>query len=524
MGSHGTGLRRAPMMSRLASLLVLSIVLAVTPPAGAAPEAPAGQMTWAAHITLAPTWFDPAETPGIGTPFMILYALHDALVKPMPGNPMAPSLAESWSLSKDGLAYEFVLRQGARFHNGDPVTAEDVKFSFERYRGAASKLLRERVPVVEVVDPHRVRFKLKEPWPDFMTYYGSLTTGAGWVVPKKYLEKVGDDGFKKAPIGAGPYRFVTFNPGIELVLEAHEQYWRKVPSVKRLVIKSVQDEATRLAMLKRGEADVIYLLQGELAEDVRRTPGLTLKPTPIVSTHWLVFLDQWDPKSPWADRRVRLAANHAMNRQAVNEALTLGFSRITWSIIPASFDFFWQPPAYQFDPARAKQLLAEAGYPNGFDAGDFWCEPPTATMSEALMGYLQAIGIRVKLRPLERAAFFKAYQEKKLKNLAYSISGAFGNAATRLEVFTVGGGPYVYGSYPDIDGLYREQAGELDRKRREATLHRIQQLIYEKAMYAPVWELGFIHAHGPRVAESGLGLITGWAFSAPYEDLRLKGK
>jgi peptide/nickel transport system substrate-binding protein len=508
-------------MRRLVALLALSAALVVTPSVGMAADVPAGQMTWAAHITLAPTWFDPAETPGIGTPFMILYALHDALVKPMPGNPMAPSLAESWSLSKDGLAYEFVLRQGVRFHNGDPVTSEDVKFSFERYRGAASKLLHERVSV-EVVDPHRVRFKLKEPWPDFMTYYGSLTTGAGWIVPKKYLEKVGDDGFKKAPIGAGPYRYVAFNPGIELVLEAYEQYWRKVPSVKRLVIKSVQDEATRLAMLKRGEADVIYLLQGELAEEVRRTPGLTLKPTPIVSTHWLVFLDQWDPKSPWADRRVRLAANHAMNRQAVNEALTLGFSRITWSIIPASFDFFWQPPAYPFDPARAKQLLAEAGYPNGFDAGDLWCEPPTATMSEALMGYLQAVGIRVKLRPLERAAFFKAYQEKKLKNLAYSISGAFGNAATRLEVFTVGGGPYVYGSYPDIDGLFREQAGELDRKRREASLHRIQQLIHEKATYAPVWELGFIHAHGPRVAESGLGLITGWAFSAPYEDVRLK--
>jgi peptide/nickel transport system substrate-binding protein len=511
-------------MHRLVSLLVLSVVLAIASPVVAAPEVPAGQMTWAAHITLAPTWFDPAETPGIATPFMLLYALHDALVKPMPGNPMAPSLAESWSLSKDGRTYEFVLRQGARFHNGDPVTSEDVKFSFERYRGAASKLLHARVPVVEVVDPHRVRFKLNEPWPDFMTYYGSLTTGAGWVVPKKYLEKVGDDGFKKAPIGAGPYRYVAFNPGVELVLEAFEQYWRKVPSVKRLVIKSVQDEATRLAMLKRGEADVIYLLQGELAEEVRRTPGLTLKPTPIVSTHWLVFLDQWDPKSPWADRRVRLAANHAMNRQAVNEALTLGFSRITWSIIPASFDFFWQPPSYPFDPARAKQLLAEAGYPNGFDAGDFWCEPPTATMSEALMGYLQAVGIRVKLRPLERAAFFKAYQEKKLKNLAYSISGAFGNAATRLEVFTVGGGPYVYGSYPDIDGLFREQAGDLDRKHREATLHRIQQLMFEKVMYAPVWELGFIHAHGPRVAESGLGLLPGWAFSAPYEEVRLKGK
>jgi peptide/nickel transport system substrate-binding protein len=506
-------------MRLCASLVLLTTVLVTAAPGAAAPE---GQMTWGVHISLAPTWFDPAETPGIGTPFMVLYALHDALVKPMPGNAMSSSLAESWSVSKDGLVYEFVLRPGVRFHNGELLTADDVKFSFERYRGAAAKLLKERVAVIEVVDPGRVRFRLREPWPDFMTYYGSLATGAGWVVPRKYLEKVGDDGFKKAPIGAGPYRFVSFNPGIELVLEAHEPYWRKVPGVKRLVFKAVTDETTRLAMLKRGEADVVYLLQSELAEEARRTSGLTLRPTPIVSTHWLVFLDQWDSKSPWADRRVRLAANHAIDRQAMNDAITLGFSRITWSVIPQSFDFYWQPPAYAHDPARAKRLLAEAGYPNGFDAGDLWCEPATATMSEATANYLQAVGIRTRLRPLERAAFFKSYQEKKLKNLAYSISGAFGNAAIRLETFVAAGGPYVYGSYPDIDGLFGEQAGELDRKRREAALHRIQQLVHDKAMYAPIWELGFIHAQGPRVAESGLGLITGWAFSAPYEDVRLK--
>ena len=502
-------------------LLTVALVVLVCAPAAAAPE---GQLTWAVHISLAPTWFDPAETTGIITPFMFLYAMHDALVKSMPGNPLAPSLAESWTVAPDGLVYEFVLRAGARFHNGEPVTADDVKFSFERYRGAAARLMKEKVAAVEVVDPGRVRFRFREPWPDFMTYYGSLATGAGWIVPRKYLEKAGDDGFKKAPVGAGPYRFVSFNPGVELVLEAYEPYWRKSPSVKRLVLKAVPDETTRLAMLKRGEADIVYLLQSELAEEARRTAGLTLRPTPIVSTHWLVFLDQWDPKSPWADRRVRLAANHAMNRQAVNEAITLGFSRITWSIIPASFDFYWQPPAYAYDPARAKQLLAEAGYPRGFDAGDLWCDAATATMSEALIGYLQAVGIRVKLRPLERAAFFKAYQEKTLRNLAYSISGAFGNAAIRVENFVASGGPYVYGSYPDIDGLFREQSGELDRKRREAMLHRIQQLIHEKAMYAPIWELGFIHAQGPRVVESGLGLITGWAFSAPYEDVKLKGK
>src|SRR2546427_11981966 len=188
----------------LAASLIVATTLLGASPASAAPE---GQMTWAVHVSLAPTWFDPAETSGIITPFMILYALHDAVVKAMPGNPMAPGLAESWRVSPDGLVYEFVLRKGVKFHNGEPVTAEDVKFSFERYRGILAKTLKERVAAVETPDAGRVRFRLKQPWPDFMTFYGTRATGAGWIVPKKYVEKVGDEGFKKAPIGAGPYRF-----------------------------------------------------------------------------------------------------------------------------------------------------------------------------------------------------------------------------------------------------------------------------------------------------------------------------
>ena len=185
-------------------------------------------MIWGVHISLAPTWFDPAETSGIITPFLTLYALHDAMVKPMPGNPMAPGLAESWTRSADGLVYEFVLRRDAKFHNGDPVTGEDVRFSFERYRGAGHKPLKDSVAAVETPDPRRVRFRLKRPWPDFMTLYASAT-GAGWIVPKKYVEKVGVEGFKKLPIGAGPYRFVSFTPGVELVVDAFDQYWRKTP-------------------------------------------------------------------------------------------------------------------------------------------------------------------------------------------------------------------------------------------------------------------------------------------------------
>src|SRR3989454_2700881 len=277
----------------------------------AAEAAPEGQMVWAFHVTLAPRWLEPGETESVATPFKILYALHDALVKPMPAGLNTPCLAESWSVSSDGVGYEFLLRQGARFHNGDSVTAEDVKFSFERYRGGAVKLLKDKVKEVQGVDARRVRFLLKEPWPDFMTFYGTTAAGAGWIVAKKYVESVGDEGFKKAPVGAGPYRFVSFTPGVELVMQAFDGYWRKAPLVKRLVFKSVPEESTRLAMLKRGEADIAYSIRGALAEELQRTPGLTLKPTIIHGAQWLNFVDQWDPKSPWADKRVRMAANYA---------------------------------------------------------------------------------------------------------------------------------------------------------------------------------------------------------------------
>jgi len=481
-----------------------------------------GQMTWAVHVSLAPTWLDPAETPGLATPFMILYAIHDALVKPMPGNAMAPSLAESWKASPDGLTHTFSLRRGVKFHNGEPVTAEDVKFSFTRYKGTASKLLKERVAGVDVVDPLTVRFRLKQPWPDFMTFYATPATGAAWIVPKKYVESVGDEGFKKAPVGAGPYRFVSFKPGVELTLEAYEPYWRKAPSVKRLVMRSVPDETTRLAMLKRGEADIAYSMRGIVGEEIRRTPGLTFKPTLTTWTEWIQFADQWDAKSPWHDRRVRLAAVLAVDRQGINQAEYLASARVTGSIIPHAMEFAWPVPAYAHDPAKARALLAEAGYPNGFDAGPIATDMAYATSVEAVANNLQSVGIRVTVRGLERAGFLKENAEKKLRPLVRTASGAPGNASTRLEAFVVTGGTYAYGGYPDIDGLFREQVSEPDRKKREATLQKIQQLMHERVMFLPMLEPAFLNGVGPRVAESGLGLITNHLYSAPFEELKLK--
>src|SRR3989441_8379240 len=162
----------------------LLVLLAVAAPAAAAPE---GQLTWGVHISLAPTWFDPAETLGIITPFMVMYAIHDALAKAMPGNPTAPSLAESWQVSPDGRVYDFTLRKGVKFHNGDPLTSEDVKFSFDRYRGAATKTLKEGVAAVETPGPLQIRFRLKNPRPDFMTFY-TAASGAGRIVAEEDVE------------------------------------------------------------------------------------------------------------------------------------------------------------------------------------------------------------------------------------------------------------------------------------------------------------------------------------------------
>ena len=504
--------------SSLASAAVLVLTVALAPPPVGAAE---GQLTFALNITLAPTWFDPAETPGVITPFLTLYVLHDALVKPMPGNPMAPSLAESWTVSKDGLAYDFVLRKGVRFHNGDPLSAEDVKFSFERYRGGGATTLKARVAAVEILDAQRIRFRLKQPWPDFMTFYATPATGAAWIVPKKYVERVGEDGFKKAPVGAGPYRFVSFTPGIELVVEAYDGYWRKPPAVKRLVFKSVPDDSTRLVMLKRGETDIAAGFRGPNAEEVRRTPGLTLKVTLPTVSQWVVFTEQWDPRSPWADRRVRLAANLAIDRKGFSDAEFLGHGKPASSIIPRDFEFYWAPPPYPHDPARAKQLLAEAGYPKGFDAGELATDITFAPESEAVINGLQTIGIRARLRPMERASFYKADQDRQFKQLVRVGSGAPGNAATRIEAFVISGGIRSYGGYPDIDALFRDQAVELDRKRREALLHKIQQLMHERAMFAPIVEQAVLTGVGPRLAE--VPSIIGHPFISPYEDLRLKG-
>jgi len=480
----------------VASLLLVALFVLPTPPAGA--QAPTSEVAVSFHVTIAPAWFDPSTAPPQITPFGVLYAVHDALVRPLPGQKMGPSLAESWKESPD-----------------------DVKFSFERYNGASAKELKARVKTIETPDPLTVRFRLLEPWPDFMTFYGTTATAAGIVLPRKYTEHVGPEEFRAKPVGAGPYKFVSQRPGIDVTLEAFTGYWRHAPYVKKLTLKSVPDSTTRLTMLKSGQTDYALFLDGPEGEAVKKDPRYKLVDTRHASIFWIEFPDQWDPKSPWHDKRLRQAVNLALDRQRINEAACLGFCPPAGVIVPRVMDFALQVEPAPYDPAKARKLLAEAGYPKGFDAGEFAAIPGFPTVAEAVMNDLNAAGIRVRLRSMERAAFYASWQEKKLRGLFMTAAGNSGNAASRVETFIQSKGGYANGGYPDIDELFRQQATERDTAKREALLHKIQQLTIDRVMFAPVMDLRTLNGIGPRIAKHTITDV--WMSPFPsYEDMELK--
>jgi len=308
---------------------------------------------------------------------------------------------------------------------------------------------------------------------------------------------------------------------VEVELEAYPSYWRRVPNVKTLIMRSVPEATTRAVMLKTGEADMAYALDGIDAEGIKSDPHLQVVATKHASIFWIEFTEQWDPKSPWHDERLRLAVNYALDRQQINEAGCLGFCPPAGVIVPRVMEYALQVDALPYDLPKAKQLLTEAGYPNGLDAGEFAAIPGFPTVAEAAMNYLNAAGIRVKLRQMERAAFYAAWQEKKLRGLFMTGAGNSGNAASRVENFIQSKGAYAYGGYPDIDELFRQQAGERDRIKREALLHKIQQLTIDRVMYAPVMDLRALMGIGPRITKHTITDV--WMSPFPsYEDMEIK--
>jgi peptide/nickel transport system substrate-binding protein len=483
--------------------------------------APEGIFKEAIHWSLSADWLDPAYCADIGTQ-LPLYLLHDALLKPMPQGNYTPCLAESWTVSPDKKVVDFKLRKGVKFHNGDTVTAEDVIFSFWRYRARAAKLIHGKTEKVEAVNPNHVRFRFKEGFPDFLDYLLPGATSIGWVVPKKYMEKVGDAGFKKHPIGCGPYKFVEFKAGQKLVAEAFDGFWRKVPHIKRMEFHTVRDPGTRLVMLRRGETDIATLMTDVFYEDVKKDPKLRLA-HPISPTQWIVYISpQFDPKSPWSDARVRKAASLAIDRQSICDVHAAGskpIGDITLEGDPEGVQF----PPDPYDPAQAKKLLAEAGYPNGFHGGKFYpYQGAYWPMGEQIANYWKAVGISIDTILLDRPAVIAMREGGKFKGSLFVDTPAAPTIGGRFSVLF---GKGSYDNYPDIQALWDQYNKEVDPQVRKDLIARMQKLIYERTMWIPIRSSVSAAAVGPRVKGNPYKLqppIFPIWWTGPFEDIELK--
>jgi len=513
-----TQTRRRMLTAGVLMLFMTAFFSAAQQTAVAAPQ---GTLKMAIHWSPSRDWVDPAVSGFTGSAFFTLYMFHDALLKPMAGDMYAPCLAESWTVSPDYKVYEFKLRKGVKFHNGDEMTAEDVVFTFQRYKGGRSKLLLGKIDKLEAVNPYLFRVSFKESFINFLDYFLVGSSTIGYIVPKKYIEKVGDDGYKRNPIGCGPYKFVEFEAGVKIVGEAFEDYWRKTPSVKRLEVYPVKDIATRYAMVKRGEADLSTLMIDVFFEKIKKDPKLQLF-TPASPTHRCVIMpNQWDTHSPWSDIRVRKAASLAIDRQSLVDIHTPGAAAISTLGLPDN-DETLPRPLDPYDPAQAKKLLAEAGYPNGFDGGEF--VPRNGAyfpFGEQVANYWQAIGIRTKVILLDRAAFMAQRKAGKFKGKTYIDIVMNPTTAERMTYYL---SPPYWGGYPEIDSLMDKYNKAMDSGDRKKLLKEAQANMYEKR--------AFLYLTGASCPTAGTLRVKGdpckiqkplpvW-FPAPMEDLELK--
>ena len=378
----------------------------------------------------------------------------DVVLKPMFENllsrdpksgELTPMLAERWKISTDGRTWTFTIRKGVQFHGGrGELTAEDVRFTFATLAkdGSANSLAPEfrLIKSMEVEDPHTLTVRFDKPFVAFGNKVNQgLFSSVAFIQSKKHIESAKDDGAERQPIGTGPWKFVEHVRGDRIVYEAVDNHWRATPHFKRLVFLKVPEPATRMAMLRAGSVDVIEI-GGEYADELKKVGVRTLL-MPNVSWIYVILGGQWpskptyDPKVPWAQpdaeraRKVRLALNLAVDKQAIMQRVLggLGAPIASWLMYPSdpwNTDALRKP--YPYDPPKAKALLAEAGYPGGFETTMNLTAWPgrgyLPDVGEAVATYWEKIGVRVKRRPVDRAVFAADFRAR-----AYSgVSLAYG--------------------------------------------------------------------------------------------------
>jgi peptide/nickel transport system substrate-binding protein len=507
---------------------------------------PKGTFAIAQHFALDPTWLDPQDHIVALTQQHYDYLVHDALIKTMPQGLMTYSLAEHAEVSADFTKAAFRLRQRLTFHDGQPLTTADVAWSYQSYRGVNAKLFKDKLDSrradggIELVDDRTIVFHFKEPFLDFMDLYSGASTGIGWVVPRHYYEQVGPAGFKERPLGAGPFKFVSQQAGVEMVFEAWEAYWRKVPEVKTIIVKGVRDPSSRLAGLQTGALDLAYGMTGRVLKAVMKDPNLRWDPN-FTGPWWLVFPGYQEPDSPFRDKRVRQAVSLALNRKFLAHQETEGIGPPMGNWIGPEYSSALRTPedlpVPEYDPGKAKQLLAAAGYPNGLDIDWLVPFPPYYDYGERVLTDLRAVGIRAKLQTLEGPVFrSKTGQGRKgyegNRTIVKNIGPRPGGAKDSIGIYAVCGGAASFICEPAIEELWKRHEASINLEERDRLIKEIQRLIVQEYYFVPIYNNPFVHAIGPKVlpagdAPPGEGFHRYWATSQapypyPWEDWQVK--
>ena len=409
-------------------LAVAAVIIAAGGVASPAAAQPAG--TLVVGLVAEPVNLDPAQVTDLNSNRVGRRIVETLVTFPEESTQVVPGLAESWTVSKDGLRYTFKLRKGITFHDGTAFTAEAVKFSIERQIDPDhpfNKLGKYpfanynfgNVKAVEVVDPSTVEFVLKEPRASFLAI---LTAGAASVVSPTAVKKFGAD-YALQPVGTGPFKYVLWDRGQRVVLEKNARYWRYPVKIDRVVYRPIVEDQARLTELLTGSLDVIVGVPPDFVGQLEANARVTLLKQ--VGAHvWYLGIN--NQKKPFDDKRVRQALNYAVNKDAIVKDVLKGTGAVSKGpVLPNTWGADAALKAYPYDPQKAKQLLAEAGYPNGFST-TLWVpesgsgmQSPVA-MSTVMQSNLKAVGVNVTLQTMEWGAFLAKLRSQEQELFALS--------------------------------------------------------------------------------------------------------
>jgi peptide/nickel transport system substrate-binding protein len=444
---------------------------------------------------------------------------------------VGPGVAEKWVMSEDGLSWTFHIRPGQKFHNGDPLTAHDVKFSLERQMApnslsAAAATMRRTFQKIEVIDDLTVKVTSPSPQMGMPPALSRAVAPEGAIMPKKYIEKVGEEEYRKKPVGSGPWKFVRNVPGDRIEFEAVESHWRGTPHFKNLHILLVPEESTRVAMVRTGEAAIASIGPETMLSATRA--GLEVLAVPGTMQAIFQFYGSYKPETkdqPTGNPKVRQALSLAIDRQQIIEHVMNGKAQLPYPFATFGYtEYFsadrwakWAKEAYRYDPAAAKKLLAEAGYPNGFELKfSNVALPGTQFMIDigtALADMWTKIGVKVTIKhyewgsfpPLERGdqaqliGWASMYRTAGRPDVPWRYDGAFSPESNGRLLGDKDNCQAVCQEYVKV---YRAILGERDAKKRTELTDQMVQLIADTWTAVPIIEgMGYYAINTKKVGQ-----------------------